>query len=48
MHAVSVAALTIYDMLKPVDPVIEISSIKILEKSGGISDLKPVWVLELQ
>lgn len=46
MHAVSVAALTIYDMLKPVDPIIEISSIKILEKSGGKSDMKPVGDLE--
>jgi cyclic pyranopterin phosphate synthase len=33
----SVAALTIYDMLKPVDDNLEIESIKLLEKSGGLS-----------
>ena len=33
----SVAALTIYDMCKAVDKAIEISSIHLLEKSGGKS-----------
>lgn len=37
MHAASVAALTIYDMLKPMDKDIEIGSIKLLEKKGGKS-----------
>jgi molybdenum cofactor biosynthesis protein MoaC len=32
-----VAALTIYDMLKPVDDNLEIESIKLLEKSGGLN-----------
>lgn len=38
MHGASVAALTMYDMLKPVDKEIEICSIKLLEKRGGKSD----------
>jgi molybdenum cofactor biosynthesis protein MoaC len=38
MHAASVVALTIYDMLKPVDPCITINQIKLLEKKGGKSD----------
>lgn len=33
----SIAALTIYDMLKPVDNNLEIESIKLLEKSGGLN-----------
>ncbi len=38
MHGVSVVALTMYDMLKPIDKGIEICSIKLLEKKGGKSD----------
>lgn len=34
----SVAALTIYDMLKPVDESLAIESIKLLAKSGGMKD----------
>ena len=37
LTGVSVAALTIYDMCKAVDKAIEISSIHLLEKSGGKS-----------
>ena len=37
MHGVSVVALTIYDMLKPIDKGIEISTIKLLDKKGGKS-----------
>lgn len=40
LTAVSVAALEIYDMLKPVDTRLEIGSIKLLEKKGGKSDRK--------
>jgi len=40
MHGASVVALTMYDMLKPIDKKIEISSIKLLSKTGGKSDLK--------
>lgn len=38
MHGVSVVALTMYDMLKPIDKGIEIQNIKLLEKQGGKSD----------
>lgn len=37
MHGASVAALTLYDMLKPVDKGIEIQQIKLLQKTGGKS-----------
>ncbi len=40
MHASSVVALTIYDMLKPIDKNVSIKEIKLLEKKGGKSDLK--------
>lgn len=38
LTAVSVAALEIYDMLKPVDKHLEIGHIRLLEKKGGKSD----------
>ena len=38
MHGASIVALTIYDMLKPLDKGIEIASIKLEKKSGGKSD----------
>src|SRR5215210_7114624 len=34
----SIAALTIYDMLKPIDESLAIESIKLLTKSGGMKD----------
>lgn len=37
MHGASVVALTIYDMLKPIDKDIEISGIKLINKKGGKS-----------
>ncbi|MCK5762974.1 MAG: cyclic pyranopterin monophosphate synthase MoaC [Clostridiales bacterium] len=37
LTAVSVAALTIYDMCKAIDRSMEISDIKLIEKSGGKS-----------
>lgn len=40
MHAASVVALTMYDMLKPIDKGISIQHIKLLEKRGGKSDQK--------
>ncbi|MFD2163333.1 bifunctional molybdenum cofactor biosynthesis protein MoaC/MoaB [Paradesertivirga mongoliensis] len=40
LTAVSIAALEIYDMLKPVDSTLEIGNIKLLEKRGGKSDRK--------
>ncbi|MFS0490348.1 bifunctional molybdenum cofactor biosynthesis protein MoaC/MoaB [Leadbetterella byssophila] len=38
MHGASVAALVIYDMLKPIDKGVEIQTIKLLNKEGGKSD----------
>jgi molybdenum cofactor biosynthesis protein MoaC len=38
LTAVSIAALTIYDMLKPVDNSLIIESVRLLNKSGGIKD----------
>jgi len=40
MHGASVVALVIYDMLKPIDKGIEISTIRLKSKSGGKTDLK--------
>jgi cyclic pyranopterin monophosphate synthase len=38
LTAVSIAALTIYDMLKPMDDSLTIESVRLLNKSGGIKD----------
>ena len=38
MHGASIAALTMYDMLKPIDKNVEISTVKLLYKKGGKSD----------
>ena len=40
LTAVSVAALTIYDMVKAVDQTMEIGNIRLVEKTGGKSDLR--------
>ncbi|PJZ60088.1 bifunctional molybdenum cofactor biosynthesis protein MoaC/MoaB [Leptospira adleri] len=40
LTGLSVAALTIYDLLKPIDKELEISSIRLLEKKGGKSETK--------
>lgn len=40
MHSASIVALTMYDMLKPIDKNIEIKNIRLLEKKGGKSDIK--------
>ncbi len=40
MHGASIVALTMYDMLKPIDKNIEISTIKLVEKRGGKSTYK--------
>lgn len=37
MHGASIVALNMYDMLKPVDKNVEISTIKLLKKTGGKS-----------
>jgi cyclic pyranopterin phosphate synthase len=38
MHGASIAALTMYDMLKPIDKNVEIATVKLLHKKGGKSD----------
>jgi cyclic pyranopterin monophosphate synthase len=40
MHGASVVALTMYDMLKPIDKGIEILNIKLVSKKGGKSQYK--------
>ena len=40
MHGAAITALTMYDMLKPIDDAIEISTIKLEKKKGGKSDIK--------
>lgn len=40
LTAVSVAALTVYDMCKAIDRAMVIEEIKLLEKTGGKSDYK--------
>jgi len=40
MHGASLVALVMYDMLKPIDKNVEISSIKLESKKGGKSDFK--------
>lgn len=41
MHGASIVALTMYDMLKPIDKAVEISHIRLLRKTGGKSNQKP-------
>lgn len=48
MHGASVTALTMYDMLKPIDKGVEIENIRLLKKSGGKSDLKNARFPELK
>ncbi len=40
MHGASVVALTMYDMLKPLDPGVEIHQIHLVEKRGGKTTFK--------
>ncbi|WP_432712973.1 bifunctional molybdenum cofactor biosynthesis protein MoaC/MoaB, partial [Pedobacter sp.] len=48
MHGASITALTMYDMLKPIDKGVEIRNIRLLEKSGGKSDFKNLQFPELK
>lgn len=47
MHGASVVALTLYDMLKPIDKGIEISSIRLVSKFGGKSDAEKFALMEI-
>lgn len=40
MHGASIAALTVYDMLKPIDKGVVVGGIRLVEKKGGKSDWK--------
>ncbi len=40
IHGAAITALTMYDMLKPIDKNIEITSIKLISKKGGNTDFK--------
>lgn len=48
MHGASITALTMYDMLKPIDKGVEINSIKLLKKSGGKSEFKGLKFPEIK
>ena len=48
MHGASVVALTMYDMLKPIDKGIEICTIKLVSKKGGKSDFTDKYRKDLK
>ena len=48
MHGASITALAMYDMLKPLDKSIEISTIKLENKKGGKTDFKDQSVNDLK
>ena len=48
MHGASVIAITMYDMLKPIDKGIEIKNVRLVEKRGGKSDFKDKFRKDLR
>jgi molybdenum cofactor biosynthesis protein MoaC len=48
MHGAAVTALTMYDMLKPLDKGIEVSAIRLEEKKGGKTDFRSATADELR
>jgi molybdenum cofactor synthesis domain-containing protein len=48
MHGASVVALTMYDMLKPIDKGISIQNIRLISKTGGKSDFKDKFRKDLR
>ncbi len=48
MHGAAVTALTMYDMLKPLDKSVEISAIRLQSKKGGKTDFKNVTNFDLR
>lgn len=48
MHGASLAALVIYDMLKPVDKGVEIHNVRLLEKKGGKSSNPTISTADLK
>src|SRR6478609_2852421 len=43
MHGAAITALTIYDMLKPIDKAVEIASVRLLSKEGGKSSVQKTY-----
>ena len=43
MTGAAVAALNVYDMVKPLDPTAHITGVRLLKKSGGTSDFKAAY-----
>lgn len=48
MHGASITALTMYDMLKPIDKDVEIAAIKLVQKKGGKTDFKDTLSFRLR
>ncbi len=48
MHGAAITALTIYDMLKPLDKGVEISAIRLESKKGGKTDFKDEMISGLR
>lgn len=48
MHGAAITALTIYDMLKPLDKGVEISTIRLENKKGGKTDFKDQSTVSLR
>jgi len=48
MHGASLVALTMYDMLKPIDKALEICSIRLSEKKGGKADYTDTFKKDLK
>ncbi|MET0635663.1 MAG: bifunctional molybdenum cofactor biosynthesis protein MoaC/MoaB [Chitinophagaceae bacterium] len=47
MHGAAITALTMYDMLKPIDKQVEISTVRLESKLGGKSDVKKMDVSQV-
>ncbi len=48
MHGAAITALTLYDMLKPLDKGVEISTIKLVSKKGGKTDNRSVAATDIK
>ena len=48
LTAASIAALTIYDMLKPVDETMSIGYVRLVKKSGGVKSFQEKYSRELK
>lgn len=48
MHGAAITALTMYDMLKPIDKGVEITSVRLEHKKGGKTDFKKILKRKIQ